>query len=773
MQIGPLGHVKKEQCFIVSQFTWSGIVTEFTNLQSGAPSEASISCGAASLESILCTEELLRRPCRPPEHETENSALAAMVSALADSPRTILQTLADKVLEILRADSAGLSLLTKDRQRFYWAAIAGAWQPHIGSGTPRDFGPCGDVLDHDIPMLFSHWERRYPYLSMSLPLADEGLLAPFYVNGTAVGTIWAIAHSAHRKFDAEDLRLLESMSRFASAAYQAVVSIEDLKLVIAAREKVQTELRELTDSLETQVRARTEELEQRNKQLAEARGRLAEEKLRLERSEAYMAEAQRLANTGSWHLNVHTGEVIWSTEFFAILGFDPDKAKASYPLFLERVHPEDRSRVDQALLEAIKGKRDYEVEYRLLLPGGLIKHVHGIGHCIANQSGETEYVAAVMDITERKMAQEKLRRSEAFLAEGQRLSRIGSFCWRVATDEITWSEELYRIFEFDPLERVTLQLISTRVHPDDMHLMNDMVRQARAAARDFEYEHRLQMPDRSVKCLHLVAHGTRDKDGRLEYIGAIQDVTQHRLSEDALAKARSELAHVTRVTSLGELSASIAHEVNQPLSGIKINASTCLRLLGANPPNVEAARETARRMIRDVDRSSDVITRLRGLFSKKDTATDSVDLNEVAEEVVALSLSQLQRNRVILRMEPSSGLPSVRGDRVQLQQVILNLLLNASDAMSAVDDRPRQLVIRTERDGGDRVQLGVQDTGVGFDPQNQDKLFRAFYSTKSGGMGIGLSVSRSIIENHHGYLWATLNNGPGSTFAFSIPCRPE
>src|SRR5262245_12531363 len=209
---------------------------------------------AAPLESILCSEELLTRPRRPPDHETENSALVALASALADSPSAILQTLADKVLEALHADSAGLSLLTKDEKRFYWAAISGAWRPHIGGGTPRDFGPCGDVLDRNVAMLFTHWERRYPYLSAAVPLADEGLLVPFYVNGKAVGTIWAIAHTNHRQFDSEDLRLLESMSRFASAAYQTVESIEALKLEIAARERAELTLRELAQGLEAKFR---------------------------------------------------------------------------------------------------------------------------------------------------------------------------------------------------------------------------------------------------------------------------------------------------------------------------------------------------------------------------------------------------------------------------------------------------------------------------------------------------------------------------------------
>jgi C4-dicarboxylate-specific signal transduction histidine kinase len=376
------------------------------------------------------------------------------------------------------------------------------------------------------------------------------------------------------------------------------------------------------------------------------------------------------------------------------------------------------------------------------------------------------------EVAERRRTEEALKHSEAFLAEGQRLSLTGSFSWRVETGEITWSEELYRIFEFDRDVPVTLELIGSRVHPEDIPLLNDMIARARGAGSDFEYEHRLQMSDRSVKYVHLVGHGRQDRDGRLVYIGAAQDVTEHRLSEERLGKARSELAHMARVTSLGALTASIAHEVNQPLSGIVTNASTCLRMLATDPPNVDGARETARRTIRDGNRLSDVITRLRALFSKKETTIESLDLNEAIREVIALSLSELQRNRVILRTKLADDLPLVTGDRVQLQQVVLNLLRNASDAMSPVNDRPRHMVITTEREEGDRVRLNVQDAGVGLDPQAMDRLFEAFYTTKNEGMGMGLSISRSIIERHHGRLWAAPNDGPGATFSFSIPCDP-
>ena len=390
---------------------------------------------------------------------------------------------------------------------------------------------------------------------------------------------------------------------------------------------------------------------------------------------------------------------------------------------------------------------------------------------------ERRILVTFQDITARKNAEaardrrseEELRRSEAFLAKVQQLSSTGGFYWWPATGKSVWTEQVYRIFEVDPAGPLTTEVRQNRIHPDDLPAHREAIQQALREPRDFEYEVRLRMPDNSVKYIHSLAQATRDAEGNLLYIGAVQDVTQRRLSEEALGKLRSELAHVARVSSLGTLTASIAHEVNQPLSGIITNASTCLRMLDADPPNVDGARETARRTIRDGHRASEVIARLRALFLHKSGAVESVDLNEATREVIALSRSELQRNRVVLRPELADDLPPVAGDRVQLQQVILNLLLNASDAMSGVDDRPREAVITTERDQNNRVRLAVRDTGEGLQPHDVEKIFEPFYTTKNDGMGIGLAVSRSIIESHHGRLWATPNDGPGATFAFSIP----
>ena len=374
---------------------------------------------------------------------------------------------------------------------------------------------------------------------------------------------------------------------------------------------------------------------------------------------------------------------------------------------------------------------------------------------------------------ERTRSEEALRRSEAFLAEAQHLSSTGSFSWRVATGEVTWSEEAYRIFELAPALPVTLELLSTRIHPEDWLAFKQQVERSRRDGRDVEFEFRLQLPNHSVKFLRVISHRSRYESGDLEYAGAIQDLTQRRLAEDAVGKLRSELARVARITSLGALTASIAHEVNQPLSGIFTNAGTCLRMLNSDPANIDGARETARRTIRDARRASDVIMRLRALFGKKSGTMELLDLNEATREVIALSLSELQRSGVALLTQLTESLPRVRGDRVQLQQVIMNLVLNALEAMRGVDDRPRQLVIRTEPDEKDHVRLTVEDSGVGFEPQGVDRLFDAFYTTKSAGMGIGLFVSRSIIENHQGRLWAVPNEGAGATFSFSIPCARD
>jgi PAS domain S-box-containing protein len=493
----------------------------------------------------------------------------------------------------------------------------------------------------------------------------------------------------------------------------------------------------------------------------------AEQSLR--RSQAQLARAQRLSTTGSFSYRVATDELTLSEETCRICGFDTSKPVPPGAM-RDRIHPEDLP----LFLRMLGGVgKQFEFECRVQLEAGVIKYIHVVADAIRDDAGGlVEWVGAIRDVTDRKHAEDVLRQSEAFLAEAQRLSSTGSFAWRVAKGEIIWSHETYRIYEIDPALPASFDLVGTRIHPEEASWFQDLLGRASSEGRDLEFEHRLQMPDQSVKYLHVVAHATRDQDGQLEYIGAVQDVTERRRSEDALNKLRSELAHMGRVTTLGALTASIAHEVNQPLSGIITNASTSLLMLADDPPDIAGAVESAERTIRDANRASEVIARLRALFKKTSSARESLNLNEATREVLALSVRELQRAQVMVRTELADDVPPVLGDRVQLQQVVLNLVLNAVESMSAVEDRPRQLVVRTERDEGDHVRLIVQDTGLGVDSQSSNRLFETFYTTKRDGMGVGLSISRSIIESHQGRLWAMPNDGPGATFAFSIPRLP-
>jgi len=462
-----------------------------------------------------------------------------------------------------------------------------------------------------------------------------------------------------------------------------------------------------------------------------------------------------------------TGQVdLFSRDVLEYFGKTPEELR-NWSM-TDAVHPDDLDRVVAAFTESVTTGRPYTIDHRCRRHDGVYRWFHVRALAVRDHDGQiTGWYVVLADIDEVKRAEDELRQAHGRLAEAQRLSKTGSYVTDLAGNR-NWSDETFRIFEFDPATEVTVERVREVVHAEDRPLFDAAIAKARAGL-DVDYVFRIVTHRGVVKHVRTTSHTVEQTAGRPFFVGAVQDVTASKAAEEALNKARAELAHVARVASLSALTASIAHEVNQPLSGIITNAGTCLRMLDANPPNVDGARETARRTIRDGNRASDVITRLRALFSKKEFMLEPLDLNEATREVIALSLSELQRNRVVVQSELANDLPPVNGDRVQLQQVILNLLRNASDAMSAVDDRPRELVIRTEQDANDRVRLAVQDVGVGLDAQDMEKLFAPFYTTKGDGMGIGLSVSSSIIERHGGRLSAVPNDGPGATFSFSIP----
>jgi PAS domain S-box-containing protein len=441
--------------------------------------------------------------------------------------------------------------------------------------------------------------------------------------------------------------------------------------------------------------------------------------------------------------------------------------------FFTRVfHPDDRDGLLAERQHGLSQGAPFELESRVRQRNGEYRwHLIQYNPLKDEQGQIIRWYSTATDIDDRKQAEARVEQAYLRLAEAQRLSKTGSFISDLLADEHDWSDETFRIFEFAPSAKVTVQMIRNIVHPEDLPTFDAVIARGMTGA-DLDLVFRIVLPRGAVKHIRGMARVMMQPGGHPLFIGALQDVTESKVAEEALDRARSELAHVARVTTLNALTASIAHEINQPLASLITNASICLRRLDADPPNLNGARETLLRTIRDGNRASDVITRLRALFTKKEFTSESLDLNDATREVIALALNDLQRNRVVLQPELAEDLPPVIGDRIQLQQVTLNLLRNASDAMVDVQDRPRQLLIRTQREADDRVCLSVRDAGCGINPQDFEKLFEPFYTTKSGGMGIGLSVSRSIIEKHQGRLWAEPNDGPGATFSFSIPCAP-
>jgi PAS domain S-box-containing protein len=585
--------------------------------RANVPLEDSIPEAGASLESILCTEELQRRPSRPTDYEKENCALVALMSVLADSPSTIFQKVAETILDITQCDSAGLSLLTSDGKRpdvcgkrFYWPAIAGMWNPHVGGGTPRNFGPCGDVLDQNRTLLFRHFERRYPYLMPVIPAAEECLLVPFYVDGKAVGTIWAIMHSDRRKFDAEDNRLMASLGKFVSSAYQALRHIEDLKFQVFERERAEAEVRELAKGLEAKIR-----------RLVEA----------------------NVVGIVLWNLE---GAITGANDaFLRMVQYEREDLASGRVRWTDLTPAEWRDRDERRITELKTTGifQPFEKEYfrkdgsrvPVLLGGALF------------EGSANEGVAFILDLSEQKRAQEKLQQTQ-----------------------------------------------------------------------------------RSLYATQL------------------------------------ELAQVSRLTTMGELAASIAHEVKQPIGAAVTNAQACLRFLNRDQPDVPEAREAALEMVRDGTRAAAIIDGVRSLYRKGFSKLGMVDVNEVIREMVVMLHDAANRYSVRVHTKLDETAPEVMVDRVQLQQVLMNIMLNGIEAMR---DTTGELSIKSEVAEDGQLLISVSDTGVGLPAGKADEIFNPFFTTNPQGTGLGLAITRSIVESHGGRVWATANSGQGATFQFTLP----
>ena len=489
----------------------------------------------------------------------------------------------------------------------------------------------------------------------------------------------------------------------------------------------------------------------------------------LRRREAYLEKAQRLSQTGSFGWRPDSGEIFWSDETYRIFEYD-HVVKPTIDLAVQRVHPEDRPDFLKVIDSASAGATQFEHTYRVLLPDGSVKHVHVLAHALQDSSGNREFVGAVTDVTSIKRAEEELRTSEAYLAEAQRLSQTGSWAWSPDRDIRYWSEECYRVLSFDPQDGFPRpEDFFQRLHPDDRPGFRELIQTAIREKAEWETDYRIVHPDGPVRDIHVVGHPVLSTSGHLvEFVGTVIDVTERKRAEQERARLHqleADLAHTNRVSTLGEMAASLAHEIKQPITAAITSANSCIEWLAHEPPNLDRARAAAARIDKYGNRAAEIIDRIRSFYKKCPPQRELVDVNGIIHEMLTLLEGEAFRSSVAMRTDLSTELPKIMVDRVQLQQVFMNLMLNAIEAMK---DSGGELTVKSKLQDG-QLQFSVSDTGVGLPTEKMDQIFSAFFTTKPQGSGMGLAISRSIVESHGGQLWASANSGRGAIFHFTLP----
>jgi PAS domain S-box-containing protein len=502
----------------------------------------------------------------------------------------------------------------------------------------------------------------------------------------------------------------------------------------------------------------------------------------LRRSEAHLAEAQRLSHTGAVVYN-GTEILFASEETYRIWGFDPAQGLPSREVVFQRIHPGDRDELNAEVRRAVNEKRRFSIAYRILLPDGTVKHLETIGEPVFSASGKlVEIFATQTDVTERKRAEEALldseealRRNEAWLTQAQSLSHTGSWVMNATTNVyLYWSDESYRIWGFDPLQGLpSRENMWQRIHPDDRDGVREAVEESLRQKNDFKHEFRISLPDGTVKYLEATTSHVFSALGALvEAVSSHVDVTERKLAQEEherLRQLESDLAHMNRLSMMGELASSLAHEIAQPIATARNNARAAMHFLDRSPPDPGQVREAITCVVDDADRAGDILDRIRDHIKKAPPRKERVDLNQAINDVIALAQGAIIKNGVSVQTRLAEGLSHVQADRVQLQQVVLNLILNAVEAMSSVKKGVRELSITTEPHQTGSVLGTVRDSGPGINQEHLDRVFDAFYTTKSSGLGMGLSICRSIIEAHEGRLWVDINESGGAVFQFTLP----
>ena len=488
----------------------------------------------------------------------------------------------------------------------------------------------------------------------------------------------------------------------------------------------------------------------------------------LAESNARLEEAQRITHVGYWEWDLATDCLIWSDETYRIFGLRSQERPMNMDALREMIHPEDRDRVFREKEQSITSGVSYDVEHRIVRPSGEVRVLNSTRAVRKDESGRpTHFYGTVQDITDRKRAEEALQRSQFYISEGQRLAHMGSWAFN-ATGFSYWSSALFQLHGLDPRgQPPTTEQYLALVHPEDRDTMKQEIQKMFADRLAFDFTKRILRPDgetRHVRCVGVpVTEGVTFKG----FVGTGIDVTEQALLEqerERIRKLEIELTHTNRVSMLGEMAASLAHEIKQPIAAAITSANSCIEWLAHEPPNLDRARAAAARIDKYGNRAAEIIDRIRSLYKKSPPQRELVDVNGIIQEILTLLDGQATRSSVAMRTELAAELPEIMADRVQLQQVFMNLMLNAIEAMQ---DSGGELTVNSRLQDG-QLQFSVSDTGVGL-PEMSEQIFSAFITTKPQGSGMGLAISRSIVESHGGRLWATANDRRGATFHFTLP----
>ena len=557
--------------------------------------------------------------------------------------------------------------------------------------------------------------------------------------------------------------MLDDLPRLALFALAALFVVG----LVAAQRKSTASLRRSRTDLENKVRDLERlnaalQIENTERQRAEQRAREIERELQLTidmipvKITVYRADGARHSVNRPWRDYTGLSQEDIEGQSWAIIP-----------------HPDDLKASEAEWKVRLANREPFQAEMRLRRrDGAYLSHmVHRVP--LRDQTGEVvKWYAVAFDIEDRKRAEDALRQSEASLAEAQRLSRTGSFGWYVSSGDIVWSEESYRIFGYDPATAATIDMVLDRVHPDDAALVREVIERATSRREAIDFEHRLLMPDGSVKHLNVVAYPMTDERGELRFVGAVMDITERVRGREMLQRVQADFAHAARMSMLGELTASIAHEVNQPLAAIAINGEVALRLLNRSEPDLADVRELAKSVVADARRAADVIARVRTMATRQAPEQTLLSVDEVIGEALQFLRHEVQSHGLTVTHHSNPAAPKMLGDRTQLQQVFVNLMVNAIQAMAQMGAARRTLVVRTTLSDPSTLCCTLEDSGPGIKPEHLDHLFDSFFTTKDGGMGLGLPISRSIIEAHGGHIRADNKSVyGGARFSCTFPAK--